>query len=72
MSKPYKGPINQPCSPCSAGDTAMEYHDHDYVAEENRVPSNKCIHCDPTFKPGFDREDWPDWCYCQCHNDGTF
>jgi hypothetical protein len=33
---PYKGPINQSCSACSAGDTAMEYHDHDYVAVENR------------------------------------
>lgn len=35
-SQPYKGPINQPCSACSAGDTAMEYHDHDYVKPENR------------------------------------
>jgi hypothetical protein len=34
--EPYKGPINQPCSACSAGDTRMEYHDHDYVAMENR------------------------------------
>jgi len=60
---PYKGPINQPCSACSAGDTAMKFHDHDYVAEANRVPARRCIHCDPTFKPtGPD-----DWCYCQCH-----
>lgn len=36
MSEPYKGPINQPCSACSAGDTKMEYHDHDYVKPENR------------------------------------
>lgn len=28
---PYKGPINRPCSACSAGDTKMEYHNHDYV-----------------------------------------
>lgn len=27
--KPYKGPINEPCSACGDGDTAMEYHDHD-------------------------------------------
>ena len=26
---PYKGPISVPCSACSAGDTAMEYHDHE-------------------------------------------
>lgn len=46
----------------------MLYHDHDYVAEENRVPANCCIHCDPTFKPtGPD-----DWCYCKCHNTGEF
>lgn len=27
--KPYKGPINGPCSACSDGDTAMKYHDHE-------------------------------------------
>lgn len=27
--KPYKGPIDRPCSACSAGDTAMEYHNHE-------------------------------------------
>ena len=32
----YKGPITQPCSACSAGDGAMQYHDHDYVDAENR------------------------------------
>lgn len=26
---PYKGPINGPCSACSAGDTAMEHHNHE-------------------------------------------
>ena len=60
---PYKGPVTRPCSACSAGDTAMEYHDHDYVGEEERCLAEKCIHCDPTFKPtGPD-----DWCYCKCH-----
>lgn len=34
--QPYKGPINQPCSACSAGDYLMEHHDHDYVKPENR------------------------------------
>lgn len=34
----YKGPINQPCSACGDGDTAMEYHDHDYVPEDKRRP----------------------------------
>lgn len=34
--QPYRGPINQPCSACSDGDTKMEHHDHDYVAVENR------------------------------------
>lgn len=43
--KPYKGPINQPCSACSAGDTAMEYHDHDYVREENRRKPERCPSC---------------------------
>lgn len=27
--KSYKGPINEPCSACGDGDTAMKYHDHD-------------------------------------------
>lgn len=34
---PYKGAINIPCSACSDGDDAMEYHDHEYVKPENRV-----------------------------------
>lgn len=68
---PDKGPIAQPRSACSAGDTAMEHHDHDYVAKENRVRPSRCVHCDPSFKPGFGRgEDWPDWCYCECHYAG--
>jgi len=33
---PYKGPINVPCSACSAGDSAMQYHDHDHVPQVNR------------------------------------
>lgn len=37
VEKPYKGAINQPCSACSAGDTEMKYHDHDYVDIKNRV-----------------------------------
>lgn len=39
--QPYKGAINQPCSACSAGDTAMEHHDHDYVRPENRMPDKQ-------------------------------
>src|SRR5690349_16196068 len=35
--EPYKGPINQPCSACSAGDWKMEFHDHDYVDMKHRV-----------------------------------
>lgn len=35
-TNPYKGPINIPCSACSAGDTEMEYHNHEHVREEDR------------------------------------
>ena len=35
-SPPYKGPINVPCSACSAGDRAMQYHDHGHVPPTNR------------------------------------
>lgn len=38
MGKPYKGPIYQPCSACSAGDWRMEHHDHEYVDAINRRP----------------------------------
>lgn len=37
VAPPYKGPIKQPCSACSAGDTAMEHHDHEYVKPEFRT-----------------------------------
>jgi hypothetical protein len=34
----YIGPINRPCSACSAGDYKMKYHDHDYVdISERRI-----------------------------------
>lgn len=71
--QPYKGPINRPCSACSAGDTAMEYHDHDYVDEAERRPYRWCIHCAPDKKGllMYQPEDG-DWCYCQCHNTGDF
>lgn len=36
---PYKGPIAIPCSACSAGDTAMEYHTHNWVPLEDRRPA---------------------------------
>jgi len=36
---PYIGPIAIPCSACSAGDTAMEFHDHDHVSIEDRRPA---------------------------------
>jgi hypothetical protein len=35
--EPYRGPINIPCSSCGDGDTAMEYHTHDWAPLENRV-----------------------------------
>lgn len=49
---PYRGPISQPCSPCSAGDTEMKYHDHGFVPAENRIaPASpltvpKCPKCE--------------------------
>lgn len=38
---PYKGPISQPCSACSAGDSAMEHHDHEYVHSMHRRDRRK-------------------------------
>jgi hypothetical protein len=36
LPKSYKGPINVPCSSCSDGDTAMEFHTHDWVPVKER------------------------------------
>lgn len=58
MSEPGKYPIDHPCSVCSAGDTKMEYHDHEppfrkgYGPAEPEVGLNtersQCPRCEGT------------------------